>query len=215
MPDDVLSSAREEPGGGGRSVLSAAAPTAPHAGGPAAKPCGTSTSRSAGADIAATERIAHSSPAGHTKFFSEPALGDGPRTASKPVPRWPPAPLPAAAGLAPDTGNSAGGGTAGLLPSSATSDWPANAATARPPAGTAGRSTAIADTEAERTARSPSTDTGGVSAPGKSLASEKNFDHLQEDPRELIAPIGQVPERISAPLRDAFTHRLILGRPPY
>lgn len=159
------------------------------------------------------ERTTRSSPDGHKKIFPKCRLGADPRT-----PPWRPAPqrsvpLPAARGPAGDTDNSVDGGSRAHSPCSARSGWHANAASGPLHPDTPNRNTATGHIRARRTARSLSTDNGAAAAPDKSLVLKKIVDHYEVDPRERQLPKGQVPERISIPLRDALSP-LPYPRPP-
>jgi hypothetical protein len=201
---DVLSSAKAVSGDDPTARVSAAVPTAARVGSRAVKPCGTSSSRTAAAAIAAWERTARSSPAGHRKISPNPRLGARPRAVPRrPVQQRLALPLPVG-GPALDSGDTARGGTPGLPPSSAKSGWHANAANGLPRPGTPHCNTASGHTRAGRTARSLSTGSDDDAAPDRSLAREKIDDHDEVDPRERQLPKGQVPERTSTPLRDAL-----------
>lgn len=201
---DVLSSATAESADGLLNPASAAVPTAAHAGSRAAKPCGISTSRTADAANAASERTTRNSPAGHREIVPNRRLGADPRTGPRrSLPRRP-APPPAAAAPALDTGNSAGDDTGGHGPSSAMPGWHANVANGRLRPGMPHCNTATGQIWAGKAARSLSAGSAAALAPDRSLALKKIVDHAEVDPRERQLPEGQVPERISAPLRDAL-----------
>ena len=148
------------------------------------------------------EQTTRSSPDGHKEIFPKCRLGADPRTPPGRLPRQRPVLPPAARGPVDDADNSADGGTRAHSPSSAKSGWHANAASGPLPPDTPGRNTATGHIRARRTARSLSIDSGAAAAPDKSLALKKIFDHYEVDPRECQLPKGQVPERISTPLRD-------------
>ena len=179
MCGDVLSCARVESDGDCLATVCADAPTAPHAGGLAVKPDGTSTNRTADAGIAAREQTTRSSPAGHRKIFPKSRLGADPRALPGRPLRLRPLPLPAARAPAADTGNSGGDGTRGPLPSSAMPGWHAKHATALPPADRPDCNISPAATGAQRTARIPSAGSGVASAHDKSLATEYPFTGLR------------------------------------
>jgi hypothetical protein len=201
---DVLSSARAESGGDSTARVSAAVPSAAHAGSHAIKPCGISNSRTAGAANATREQTTRSSPVGHREIFPNRRLGAHPRAGPRRPARQPPAPPLAAGGPALDSGNSAGGGTRGPPPSAARPGWHANAANGPLHPDMPRSNTATGHTRAGRTARSLSTSSAAAVAPDRSLALKKIVDHAEVDPRERQLPKGQVPERTSTPLRDAL-----------
>jgi len=213
MCGDVLSCARVESDGDCLAPVCADAPTAPHAGGLAVKPDGTSTNRTADAGIAAREQTTRSSPAGHRKIFPKSRLGADPRALPGRPLRLRPLPLPAARAPAADTGNSGGDGTRGPLPSSAMPGWHAKHATALPPADRPDCNISPAATGAQRTARIPSAGSGVASAHDKSLATDKIVDHHEVDPRERQLP--KVKSRGGGPLlsETPYTHRLIPRSP--
>ena len=204
MRDDVLSSAKAVSDDDSTAHVYAAAPSDFRAGSPAVKPCGTSKSRTADGDSTARARTTHSSRVGHKEIFPNRRLGAHPRDR----PRRPALPQPdrllAAHRAVADSGCSADGGTPGHGPSAARLGWHANAASGRLHPDTPRRNTAPGHTRAGRTARSLSTGSAAAVAPDRSLAPEKIVDHDEVDPRERQLPIGQVPERASIPLRDAF-----------
>ena len=149
-------------------------------------------------------QIARSIPAGCKEIFPQRRLGAGPRAARRPLPRQQPALLPPAGAPARDTGNFAGDGTGGPIPSSAKSGPPANAANAGRPRGTAACNTASAGAAAETPARSLLADTGAALAPDKSLAPDAIVSHDQEGPREPLLPKVKSRRQRSIALRDAF-----------
>ena len=201
---DVLSCATAESDDGLLDPASAVVPIAAHAGLHAVKPCSINRNRTAAAGSAASERTTRSSPDGHREIVPNRRLGADPRTEPRrPLPRRS-APPPAAAAPALDTGNSAGGDTGGHGPSSAMPGWHANAANGRLRPDMPGRSTAPGHVRAGRVARSLSAGSAAAVAPDRSLALKKIVDHAELDPRERQLPEGQVPERISVPLRDAL-----------
>jgi len=204
---DVLSLATAESGDDLTAPFSAAVPNEPHAGSLAAKPCGTSTNRTAAAASAARERTTRSSPDGHKKISPNRRLGAHPRARPRRPARKRPAPPLAARGPARDSGNSADGGTPGHGLSAARSGWHANAASGPLHPDTPHRNTAPGRTRAGRTARSLSIGSDAAVAPDKSLALKKIVDHDEVDPRERQLPTGQVPERSRGPLRDALYPR--------
>jgi hypothetical protein len=188
MCGDVLFCARAESDADCAAPVYAAVPTAPHAGSLGVKLDGTSRNRTADAGSAAREQIARSSPAEHRELFPKPRLGADPRAPPRRTARQRPAPPPAARAPAGDTGNSGDDGTRGHLPSSAMPGWHANTATGPLHPDTPDCNTAPAATGAQRTARTPSTDSDAASAPDKSLALKKIVDHDEVDPRERQLP---------------------------
>ena len=182
--------------------ISVAFPNTLHAGARDVKPCGTSTNRNAAPGIAATAQIARSTPVGCTEIFSQPRLGADPRAARRPLPRQQPALLPVAGVPARDTGNSAGDGTGGQIPSSAKSGPPANVANAEQPPGTPGYNTAPADTAAETDAHSPLADTAAALA-RSILAPDAIVSHdYEQDPREPLLPKVKSRRGAFSALRD-------------
>jgi len=197
MCGDVLSYAKAESGDDYADPAYAAVPTAPHAGGLAVKPCGISTNRIVDAGTAARERTARNSLAGHKEIFPKYRLGAHPRA----QPRRPALILAAREAVA-GSGNSADGGTPGHGPSVARLGWHANAASDRLHPDTPHCNTAPGHTQAGKTAHSLSIGSGAALALDKSLALKKIANQNEVDPRERQLPKGQVPERISIPLRD-------------
>jgi hypothetical protein len=201
---DVLSCARAESGDDCAAPVYVAVPTALHVAELAVKRDGISRNRTADAAIVAREQIDRSSPDGHKEIFPRLRLGADPRTPPGRPPPQRPAPPPAAHAPAGDTGNSAGDGTGGHLPSSAMSGWHANAASGPPPLDMPDRNTATGHIRAQRTARSLSTGSGAASAHGKNLAPNKIVDHHGVDPRERSLPQVKSWRGASTPLRDAL-----------
>jgi len=161
---DVLWHVRVGCGNGFASRISVVYPKSLHVGARDVKPCGTSTNRNVVPATAATVRTARSTPVGCTEIFSEHRLGADPREARRTIPRQQPALPPVAGAPARDTGNSAGDGTGGPIPSSATSGPHTTAANAGPPPGMPCCNTAPADAGAGTTARSLSAGTADASA---------------------------------------------------
>ena len=185
---DVLSSAKAESDDETATSLSAVAPILPRAARRAVKLDGTSTNRTADAANAALGQTIRNSRVGNRKIFQKSRLGADPRRASPLTRGPPPAPTGAADAPALDTGNSAGGGTRALPPSSASSAGHATNANGLPPSDRPDCNTATAGSGAGRTARSPSTGSGGASARKTGLALDQIVDHAQEDPRERELP---------------------------
>lgn len=145
MCDDVLSLAKGVSHGDRQPPVYVAGPTALHAAKRDVKLDDTTGSRIAAVDSAVREQTTRSSPDGHTKIFFQPRLGAGPRTALRQAPRQLASPTPDVHAPAVDIDNSDNDGTAGHLPSCATSAERASAATAVPPAGTPDCNNATAD----------------------------------------------------------------------
>jgi hypothetical protein len=204
MSGDVLSCARVESDDDRLTLVCAVVPTVPHVAERDVKPDGTSRNRIADEATAVSGQTDRSSPAGYKKIFLRHRLGADPRAPPRLPVRQRTVPIPAVDAPALDTGSSAGGGTRGPVPSSATSGKPASVASGLPPPGTPDRNTATGHTADRRTARIPSIGSDAAVAHNKSLALQKIVDHHEVDPRERQLPKGQVPEGTSVPLRDAL-----------
>lgn len=137
-------------------------------------------------------------------MFPNPPLGAGPRGPPPRAPKSARFPLPAVDAPAGDTGNSDDGGTADHLLFVAMFGSNANAANARPHAGTPDCNTVPGDSGAGRTVRSPSIDSGAISAADRSLALRTIVDHADRSPRELTLPKVMSRREASTSLRDAF-----------
>jgi hypothetical protein len=144
--DDVLSCAKGVSDGDRQPFVYAAGPTALHAATRDVKLDDTTGNRIAAADSAAREQTTRSSPDVYKKIFFQPRLGAGPRTARRQAAGQ--LPPPDAHAPAVDIDNSGNDGTAGRLPSYATSAERASAATAGLPADTPDCNNATADSAA-------------------------------------------------------------------
>ena len=137
-------------------------------------------------------------------MFRNPLLGAGPRGPPQWVPMPAHWPLPDADAPARGIGNSGCDGTGDHLPFVAMPGPNANAANARPHVGTSGCNNGPADVGAGRTARTPSEDSGVLSAADGSLAPRVIVDHADRSPRELLLPKVKSRREASTSLRDAF-----------
>jgi hypothetical protein len=137
-------------------------------------------------------------------MFLNPPLGAGPRGPPRRVSMPAPWPLPDADAPALDTGNSGRDGTGDHLPFVAMPGPNANAANARLHVGTPDCNNGPGDVGGGRTARTPSKDSGALSAADGSLAPPGIVDHADRSPRELLLPKVKSRREASTSLRDAF-----------
>jgi hypothetical protein len=180
-PDDdrVLSRARA-------ASAAAAADTAPLDPARAVTPSGSSHCKNAGVPVRPSPRTRHNSLADRTsapKNLGHNMLGAGPR--APPARQLTPPRLVRAAAV--DNAALVRGGAPVLAVSRATADWPDNAATAAPPAGTPHCNNGSADATAQTTLRTLAKDNAAV-GPGKDLVLAQKRLNTEVGPREIATP---------------------------